>query len=43
MLPVDAAAAPSKKGGIPHIKTRKAEAMHASLAVAAEEADKVLW
>lgn len=43
MLPVEAAAAPSSTGGIPNIGKRKAATKHVILAVAVEDADKVLW
>lgn len=42
-VPVDAAAAPSRIGGIPNTSKKIAATKHVSLVVANEEADKVLW
>lgn len=41
--PVEAAAAPSRMGGIPSVGTMKAAAKQVILAVVDEAADKVLW
>lgn len=43
LLPVDAAPAPSSIGGIPNTSMTKAAAMQETLAVAEEEADRILW
>lgn len=43
VLPVDAAAAPIRTGGIPNTIKRTAATKHVILAVVREEADKVLW
>lgn len=43
LLPVDAAAAPSSVRGVPNTRMLNAAAKHMSLAVAGEEADKILW
>ena len=40
---MEEAAAPISIGGIPNTRMRKAAAKHVNLALAEEEADKILW
>lgn len=43
LVPVEAATAPSRIGGMPSVGTMKAAAKQVILAVAEEAADSVLW